>query len=246
MKKVVLFVLFVLLVPVHALADVGDLKVMKSGKVFPDDYAVCNDDDKYCAEIYNNRAYKKVITKIGEDGKKVEVEKEFPPELKCTNVDKRVWRLCLEPRFFTPSTRIYFDTGTDDENEVDLFNDGNINVAIDIASIYLPMRFGKGEYYDNWSWGPMLGLGISSSGNDSAEESRESSSAPVVLTSLGVVLEYKVEKDGPSIAFEGGYAYGVSADESFDDNNDWAKYVGIKINFPLTSEEIVATEAQKN
>ncbi len=105
-------------------------------------------------EIYNGNAYKRE-------------NKDFPWQLKCTSVDKRIFHGCIEARFFDPSTRVYFDSKNDSSNEVDLFHDGNLNLSLDFVSVYLPWRLGKGEFYDSWSWGPMAGVGLSSAAQDS-------------------------------------------------------------------------------
>lgn len=51
-------------------------------------------------EIYDDKAYKKR-------------HRDFPWQLKCTSVDRRIFTGCLEARFFDPSTRVYFDGGSD-------------------------------------------------------------------------------------------------------------------------------------
>ncbi|MEM6514007.1 MAG: hypothetical protein AAF660_13420 [Pseudomonadota bacterium] len=162
----------------------------------------------------------------------------FPWQLKCTNVDYRVWHGCLELRFFDPSARVYFDNGTDSPDEVDIFNDGALNLTVDLASIYFPWRLGRGKYYDSWSWGPVIGAGLGTSAEDSAD-GESSSDAPVVFFSGGLMLEYKLESE-IAFAFEVGRSIGFSSDESFGDFDDTATYAGIRINVPLGAKQSVA------
>ncbi|MBT5106121.1 MAG: hypothetical protein HOM20_08035 [Porticoccaceae bacterium] len=161
--------------------------------------------------------------------------KEFPWRLKCTEFDYRSVHGCLETRFFDPSARVYFDTGNDDLDEIDLFNDGGLNATIDFVSLYLPWRFGRSSYYDQWTLGPMLGVGISSPAQDSADGTAQASGAPVVLVSYGGMIEYKIGEGGASFGFEIGRATGFSSDESLGDTTDSATYVGLKINIPTSS-----------
>lgn len=49
-------------------------------------------------------------------------------------------------RVFSPSARIYFDTGSDDKDEIDIFNDGKISPSINLAEIYFP--YGR---WKNWA-----------------------------------------------------------------------------------------------
>lgn len=157
---------------------------------------------------------------------------EFPWLAKCSKFDYRTIHGCLEARFFDPSARVYFDSGTDDPNEIDIFNDGGLSATIDFASIYLPWRFGRSKFYDSWSWGPMVGLGISSPAKDSKDGTSDASDSPVVLASLGLLIEYKLNDEGAAFGVEMGKAIGFSSDESFGDNNDSATYVGLKISIP--------------
>jgi len=174
-------------------------------------------------EIYDGRAYKAA-------GKK------FPWQLKCTDADYRTFHGCLELRFFDPSARVYFDTGSDDEGEVDLFNDGKLNISVDLVSIYVPWRLGKSSFYDKWSWGPVIGAGLGAPAKDSEDGSVEASGAPVVLFSLGGMMQYRLES-GPSFSFEAGYSRGFTSDESVDDSDDSASYVGIRINVPIGEKD---------
>lgn len=161
---------------------------------------------------------------------------DFPSRLKCTSFDYRTFHLCIRPRFFEPSARVYFDTGEDDEGEVDIFDDGGLTPTIDFAALYVPWRLGQAEYFDSWSWGPLVAVGIGSSADDSEDGTVEASDVPVVMFSYGFVLEYELE-GGTSFAFEIGRATGFSPDESLSDGDDSATYVGLKINVPTPSSK---------
>ncbi|MDJ0907171.1 MAG: hypothetical protein QNI96_14215 [Woeseiaceae bacterium] len=179
-------------------------------------------------EIYNGRAY----PKRDENNKRIP----FPWQLKCSSVDFRTIHACPQLRFFDPSVRVYFDTGTDDPDEIDIFNDGNLNLAVDLASIYWPWRLGRAEYFDNWSWGPVVGAGIGAPASDSSDGTTQASGAPIVMFSGGMMLEYELDS-GPSFAFEAGYTIGYSSDESLGDADDSAAYVGLRINVPLAEKK---------
>ncbi len=184
-------------------------------------------------EFYGNRAYKKpdLIEKI--DGEEKTTTYPFPWQLKCSSADYRILHFCIEPRFLDPSARIYFDTGKDEDDEIDIFNDGNLNFSLNFVSLYIPLRFGRGEFYDNWSWGPMAGIGIGSTASDSEDDNEKSSGAPIVLLSYGFMTEYKIGDTGASFGVEAGRAIGISTDESFGDRRDSATFVGLKINIPF-------------
>jgi hypothetical protein len=108
---------------------------------------------------------------------------EVPLEKRCTEEDPFIIRFCVSPRFFDPSARIYFDTRTDDPGEIDLFHDGNVNPTLDMASIYFPWRVTKRDSLNDWSWGPMVGVGISAAPGGRVVATRETSNAPVVMVS---------------------------------------------------------------
>jgi hypothetical protein len=158
----------------------------------------------------------------------------LPAEFRCSKYDFRTFNLCIRPRYFRPSGRVYFDVGDDSDSEVDIFRDGNLSPSIDFVSLYVPWRFGKPIYYDSWSWGPSLSLGITAAPESSEDSSSEASSAPVVMLSLGMQAEYLFEA-GSTFAVELGYAVGFSSDEAFSSSrnrSDGAVYVGIKVSLP--------------
>ena len=170
-----------------------------------------------------NRLYQEDFNRLGREWYK----------FKCTKYDYRIFHFCLESRFFEPSARIYFDMGKDDQDEIDIFNDENLDVNLDIVAFYVPWRLGGNPLFDAWSWGPMLGVGISSRAQDSEDRTKTASSAPVVTVSYGGMVQYILKNDGASFGFEIGRATGFSSDESFGDINDSATYVGIRINIGL-------------
>lgn len=150
--------------------------------------------------------------------------------LKCTKYDSRVFHLCPEADFFEANARVYFDNGRDEEDEVDLFKNGNLEPALQFAAVRIPWRFGKSEAFDPWSWGPELSAGLGTPAK--AKEGEEGkSTAPIVLVSAGLRLTYKISAEGSNFAFEVGRVFGFTTDESFGDNDDSATYVGIKIKY---------------
>lgn len=190
-------------------------------------------------------------------------------------------------RLFQPATRIYFDSGNDDPNEPDIFDDGSLVPVINLAEIRFTNHIYKtdakrykkseentyteidvtenGDDKDGapislihstedrtpWSWGFATGLGASV-----ASDSGDDSTAAVILFTAGMFLEYDLTGFGksnddyakwsnaaktlglpgnkPTASLEAGWAYGVSADEMFSDNNDdSAFYLGASIYIPF-------------
>jgi hypothetical protein len=138
-------------------------------------------------------------------------------------------------RFFTPSARIYFDSGTDDPGEIDIFNDGSVSATINILEFIL--RRPANDFFqpsgdDRIYWGPALGFGITTPARDSDDGAVEASDAPVFLISAGLFVEIALSGDDKrSIILEGGYTTGFSTDEGLSDNSDGAFYVGLGFNF---------------
>lgn len=139
---------------------------------------------------------------------------------------------CFKISWLKPSTRVYFDTGTDDEDEIDLFVDGSINVTLEVLSIAWHKKF-LGS--DNYSWGPILSAGLStpakspssSAAMPGAADLPSASSAPVFMASFG----FELQGVNQNVFAEVGYSQGWTADESFGDTSDGAIYVGVKFNF---------------
>jgi hypothetical protein len=165
----------------------------------------------------------------------------FPGQLKCTIHDKRIFHFCLEPEFFLPSARVYFDRGADQETKLDMFNNGRVNINLDFASVYIPWRLSHAEYFDNWSWGPQFGVGITTSAitekDEEAKADTDNSSSPVVMTSFGLKVRYKTSDNGANIGFEIGKGWGYSTDESFADIKDRAYYVGLSLKVAMPEKK---------
>ena len=165
--------------------------------------------------------------------------------------------LGMYTRYFTPKARVFIDSGRDDDNEVDVFDNGNLNLAISMLELYF--AFGNLEDPDtmtetqqglekvleeisgkngwrkvsHWRFGPVFGVGIGSPPEDGEGEGAEKSSAPIVLATLGGLLEFPItEKNKRIVAgIEGGFAYGYSADENIEDKSDAAWYVGLSFRY---------------
>jgi hypothetical protein len=143
---------------------------------------------------------------------------------------------------FQPKARVYFDSGTDDPDEVDIFNDGSLVPAINFVEIYWGCPFegwveGVGDA--DWTWGPALGLGITAPANNSDDGTNKASGAPVALASLGLQARLPIgataSDDANSsnesfVGLEFGRAIGYSADEGLSDVDDGAWYVGLTLN----------------
>jgi hypothetical protein len=148
-------------------------------------------------------------------------------------------------RPFLPKTRYYFDTGTDDEGEVDIFRDGGIAPAIDFINFYMPLNIHPnksiGKFMgDDWLLGPSFGLGITTPADPDSDDSAmsgddSSSSAPVIVASIALELDIPIGRrdrsglrvDSNYISVEAGLARGWSTDEGFDDINDSAFFIGL-------------------
>ncbi|MCP3902857.1 MAG: hypothetical protein GY715_04400 [Planctomycetes bacterium] len=113
-------------------------------------------------------------------------------------------------RIFQPKLRIYWDTGSDDPGEIDLFDDGGLTATVNLAEVRLNWSFNKyfadkdgkllrtGTAGDDplrvepsrWSCGFAFGAGITSPADDSPNGMSMASSAPVLLLTTGAYLEY--------------------------------------------------------
>ncbi|MEM9415110.1 MAG: hypothetical protein AAGA29_06465 [Planctomycetota bacterium] len=111
----------------------------------------------------------------------------------------------LDFRIIEPKLRVYFDTGTDDNNEVDIFRDGNLAVTVNALEIRFTHHFyderksgfdinADGKLIDRspWSWGFNIGAGVGVPAQESPDGTKSSSNAPVVLLTFGVFLEYDI------------------------------------------------------
>ncbi len=165
--------------------------------------------------------------------------------------------LPFETRIFKPSARVYFDTGKDEDDEIDIFNNGSLNVSLSVFEIYWPYgcwlsnneecnyeKYTKPDcnlpecksWEKHWRIGPVAGFGFTGPGNDSKNGSNDASGAPVVLATLGLLLEKPItnpeDKKPATVGIEFGYALGWSADEGLRDSRDGAIYAGVSIGIP--------------
>jgi hypothetical protein len=156
----------------------------------------------------------------------------FPRQLVCSANDKRVLNLCIVPEYFKPKISAFYDKGNDVDGKVDVFKNGSANVSLDLIGVSIPLRFGRSEFFDSWTWGPNIGLGIGSPSGDSKEDNSTTSSSPVVLLTYGLRSQYKPKAKGFSFAVEFGRANAYTTDEGFDDKNDKANYIGFTMSIP--------------
>lgn len=56
----------------------------------------------------------------------------------CRSTGGSLGYLRSEAEYFTPSARIYFDTGKDEDDELDLYRDGSLGAAVDFLGINWP------------------------------------------------------------------------------------------------------------
>lgn len=148
------------------------------------------------------------------------------------------WFKDIYVRPFHPKARYYFDSGTDDPNEIDIFQDGGMTPVIDFINIYYPLNISKnrniGRFMgDDWLLGPSVGIGITTPADPDGD--MESSSAPVLLVSGALELDIPVgkqklgEQEGEPnyISLEFGWTKGWSTDEDIENNDDSALFVGL-------------------
>ena len=133
--------------------------------------------------------------------------------------------LCPQVGAFEPRARVFFDTGTDEENEVDIFQDGSLAPAIQMFSLYFASTWSKAGPR-GWTWGIELGAGITSPAQDGDDNGEQASDAPIVLYSAGLRFEFPLGRKN-AFGLEYGKAIGFSTDESVNDNDDSARYAGV-------------------
>lgn len=154
-------------------------------------------------------------------------------------------------RVFEPKARVYFDTGWEAPDKLNLFHDGSLVPSINFLELFWRRRWPDRVGHRDWRWGPSFGVGISSQAGDSSDGTLRASGAPVLLLSTGLQTEFPlstwqlgqfrrsgycnsdVERDllaaAPTAGVEFGYALGVSSDESLDYSADGAIYVGVSL-----------------
>jgi len=154
-------------------------------------------------------------------------------------------------RVFEPKARVYFDTGWEAPDKLNLFHDGSLVPSINFLELFWRRRWPHSIGHRDWRWGPSFGVGISSQAGDSSDGTLKASGAPVLLLSSGLQTEFPlstwqlaqfrrsgycnpdVERElraaAPTAGIEFGYALGVSSDESLDYSADGAIYVGVSL-----------------
>ncbi len=155
-------------------------------------------------------------------------------------------------RVFEPKARVYFDTGWEAPDKLNIFHDGSLVPSINFLELFWRQRWPDRVGHRDWRWGPSLGAGISSQAGNSTDGTLRASGAPVLLLSAGLQTEFplstwqlsqfrqsgyfnpEVEREllaaAPTAGIEFGYALGVSSDESLDYSADGAIYVGVSLN----------------
>ena len=157
-------------------------------------------------------------------------------------------------RVFEPKARVYFDTGWEDADKLDIFHDGSLSPSINFLELYWARPWADGIGHPDWRWGPNLGIGISSPADDSSDGTIQASGAPVLMVSYGLLFEFplstrqidalradpavgravasRLRHLAPKAGVELGYALGVSSDETLDFSADGAIYVGVTVHVP--------------
>ena len=136
-------------------------------------------------------------------------------------------------RILDPKVRVYFDAKDDSPEEIDLFRDGSLAAAVELAGFVKPLKRTKKE----WTLSLNLGVGIGGQGTTSQDGMSVSSAAPIVLVSSGILFEIPLDKDDPKnnyVGLEVGVAYGRTSDENFDGARaeDKAWYIGVTLKIP--------------
>ena len=154
-------------------------------------------------------------------------------------------------RIFEPKARVYFDTGWEAPDKLDIFHDGSLAPSINVLELYWARPWPEDIGHPDWRWGPNIGIGISSRAGDSSDGTIQSSGAPVLMLSYGLLFEFplstaqidalredpaygpaaasRLRRLSPKAGVEFGYALGVSSDETLDYSADGAIYVGVTL-----------------
>jgi hypothetical protein len=135
--------------------------------------------------------------------------------------------------FLQPSLRFYFDYGSDDPGEIDLYNDGSLVPSINLIELYRPY-VAKNFFLGNKDLllGPAFGFGLTAPAKDGQGEGAEKTGdSPVLLLTGGAIVGVPFGSDEAFVGIEAGYAWGMSFDEGFADGDDLAIYVGLSYKF---------------
>lgn len=151
----------------------------------------------------------------------------------------------LSIRIFEPKARVYFDTGWEAPDKLDIFHDGSLAPSINFVELYWTQALNERFGHPDWRWGPNIGVGIGSRAEDSLDGSVRASAAPVLLMSYGFLFEFPLTSSrvdykhagpgygprrfAPTAGIECGYAMGVASDRSHDFAADGAFYVGVSL-----------------
>lgn len=141
-------------------------------------------------------------------------------ELKIKNIREQLGfaKSGFAYRVFTPSVRTFFDTGTDDPGEIDLYKNGTLGLSLNFISLDYMWGFKKANI------GPTFSLGLASASGEGTDES------VVFFWGAGLRTTLKGSTNIP-VNFEIGYMQGISADEKLNSTqrDDGAIYVSIDI-----------------
>lgn len=131
-----------------------------------------------------------------------------------------------------PSVRIYFDLGTDDPGELDIYNDGTLVPTINLVELYVPyyLTYFLPDTSQELYVAPTFGFGITAPADDSADGTDTASDAPVLILTTGVLAALKMTEE-LSLGLEAGFALGLSTDEGLTDISDSAIYVGLVLDY---------------
>jgi hypothetical protein len=136
----------------------------------------------------------------------------------------------IDVNIFQPKARIYFDNGSDDPGEIDLFKNGAITPAVEVVEL---------RFLNYISSSRKTAAGFTLSGGigtppSSDTGSTTSSTAPVLLGSLGVLIAHQLDEGDPKqsnaiVGLEAGWTFGVTTDEALADTTDSAFYIGFGV-----------------
>lgn len=145
----------------------------------------------------------------------------------------------LQPRFFQPSYRVYFDLGSDDPGELDIYQDGKLGPTINLVGLDYNIPLDEKRFI---LWGPSVGFGITAPADDSPDQTNTADDAPIVLLTAGVFVSFDIfgmkkgssqahPEEATSVAIESGIAYGISTDEGLESISDVALYFGLTVKY---------------
>lgn len=159
-------------------------------------------------------------------------------------------------RIFQPKARLYFDVGSQDANELDIFRDGSLAPSLNFVEVVVPLFYINED--KDWIFALSFGLGMNLPAGGSEDGSLDGSDVPVLLGTVGIVLEFplagqpalkrvkeefedfkgksfdvKKWRRGASLGIEFGVAYGISPDENLSNADDTGIYVGLTLHVPF-------------